>query len=285
MMNAARLGNKYLADEEPWKVIKDNPERVHTQMYVALQIAAALSALCEPFLPFTASVTSIPAGCSCNGSATLTVAGAIAPYTYTWLPNGGNSNIATGLCSGTYTILSSSFNGCLQSTTVSIASAGSLSATIVKSNVSCIGLANGSATVIQNSGNPPFTYTWIPSGGNSAVANGLSAGTYTVLYSDANNCNGTGTVNITQPTSITNTVVINNTNCGSIVGTGGATITVSGGTPGYTFNWLPAGGTNSIATGLLAGSYTASITDANGCISTAIANIIQTGSLNLSISK
>jgi methionyl-tRNA synthetase len=43
-----------LADEEPWKVIKDNPERVQTQMYVALQIAAALSSLCEPFLPFTA---------------------------------------------------------------------------------------------------------------------------------------------------------------------------------------------------------------------------------------
>ncbi len=55
MMNVARLGNKYLADEEPWKIIKENPERVQTQMYVALQIAAALSALCEPFLPFTAA--------------------------------------------------------------------------------------------------------------------------------------------------------------------------------------------------------------------------------------
>jgi len=54
MMNVARLGNKYLADEEPWKLIKENPERVKTQMYVALQIAAALSSLCEPFLPFTA---------------------------------------------------------------------------------------------------------------------------------------------------------------------------------------------------------------------------------------
>jgi methionyl-tRNA synthetase len=54
LMNVARLGNKYLADEEPWKAIKDNPERVQTQMYVALQIAAALSSLCEPFLPFTA---------------------------------------------------------------------------------------------------------------------------------------------------------------------------------------------------------------------------------------
>lgn len=55
LMNVARLGNKYLADEEPWKIIKENPERVQTQMYVGLQIAAALSVLCEPFLPFTAN--------------------------------------------------------------------------------------------------------------------------------------------------------------------------------------------------------------------------------------
>ena len=55
MMNLARLGNKYLADEEPWKLIKENPERVKTQMYIALQIAAALSTLAEPFLPFTAN--------------------------------------------------------------------------------------------------------------------------------------------------------------------------------------------------------------------------------------
>jgi methionyl-tRNA synthetase len=54
MMNVARLGNKYLADEEPWKKIKENPERVATIMYVSLQITTALSALCEPFLPFTA---------------------------------------------------------------------------------------------------------------------------------------------------------------------------------------------------------------------------------------
>ena len=53
MMNVARLGNKYLADEEPWKMVKTDPERVKTQMYVALQIASVLTTLCEPFLPFT----------------------------------------------------------------------------------------------------------------------------------------------------------------------------------------------------------------------------------------
>jgi len=55
MMNVARLGNKYLADEEPWKMVKENPERVKVQMYIALQIATALGVLCEPFLPFTAA--------------------------------------------------------------------------------------------------------------------------------------------------------------------------------------------------------------------------------------
>ncbi|MBS7787609.1 methionine--tRNA ligase [Flavobacterium sp. CYK-55] len=54
LMNVARLGNKYLADEEPWKVYKTDPERVKTQLYVALQIATTLRVLSEPFLPFTA---------------------------------------------------------------------------------------------------------------------------------------------------------------------------------------------------------------------------------------
>ncbi len=53
MMNVARLGNKYLADEEPWKMVKTDAERVKTQMYVALQIASVLTTLCAPFLPFT----------------------------------------------------------------------------------------------------------------------------------------------------------------------------------------------------------------------------------------
>ncbi|WP_370099365.1 methionine--tRNA ligase [Xanthomarina gelatinilytica] len=55
LMNLARLGNKYLADEEPWKVIKENEARTRTIMFVALQIASALATLSEPFLPFTSN--------------------------------------------------------------------------------------------------------------------------------------------------------------------------------------------------------------------------------------
>ncbi|WP_026837229.1 methionine--tRNA ligase [Gillisia sp. JM1] len=66
LMNLARLGNKYLADEEPWKVVKTDPERVKTVMFVALQISAALATLSEPFLPFTSeklkSILNVPSG-------------------------------------------------------------------------------------------------------------------------------------------------------------------------------------------------------------------------------
>jgi methionyl-tRNA synthetase len=55
LMDVARLGNKYLADEEPWKTAKTDAERTKTVMYVALQIAAALATLSEPFLPFTSN--------------------------------------------------------------------------------------------------------------------------------------------------------------------------------------------------------------------------------------
>ncbi len=55
LMNLARLGNKYLADEEPWKVIKQDEDRVRTIMFTALQIASALAILSEPFLPFTSN--------------------------------------------------------------------------------------------------------------------------------------------------------------------------------------------------------------------------------------
>ena len=53
VINLARLGNKYLAEQEPWKLIKTDPKRVETIMFTALQISAALSILCEPLLPFT----------------------------------------------------------------------------------------------------------------------------------------------------------------------------------------------------------------------------------------
>ena len=68
LMNLARLGNKYLADEEPWKVIKEDPARAGTILYIAIQVAAALAVLSEPFLPFTSGKLTSMLGLRADGS-------------------------------------------------------------------------------------------------------------------------------------------------------------------------------------------------------------------------
>ena len=230
---------------------------------------------CLPLLPFTASVSATNAGCTCNGSATVTASGAIAPYTYTWFPSGGNSNTASGLCSGIYTVTATSSNGCNQTLTVNISSATSLSATIVNTSVTCFGSFNGSATVTPSGGNGPYTFTWSPSGGNTATASGLGNGTYTVLVKDANNCTVTAVTSIAQPTSAVSAIPsVTNVLC-SGTATGAASVTASGGTPGYTYTWSPSGGNAALASSLMAGNYTVIIKDANNCTVTANAVIIQ----------
>ncbi len=230
---------------------------------------------CSPLVAFSGVTTSSNTGCVCNGSATLTASGAIGPYTYTWLPSGGNSNTATGLCSGIYTVSSTSSNGCTQTKTVNIASVGSLSLTINSTSIACNGSSNGSATVTANGGSPAYSYTWSPAGGNASTASGLAPGTYTVFVKDAGSCTGVATVNIAQPaTALSATLSSTNILCFNTA-TGSASVIASGGTPGYSYTWSPAGGNNATANGLTAGTYTVVIKDANNCAVTKTTTISQ----------
>ena len=201
-----------------------------------------------------------------NGAATVAPTGGTTPYSYSWAPSGGTNAIATGLAAGTYTVTVTDFNGCQATRTYTINQPTALSATTGggKTDVSCNGGANGSATVAPTGGTPPYTYSWAPSGGTAATATGLAAGTYTVTVTDANNCQATRSFTINEPTALTATTSQNNTSCnGGANGT--ASVTVSGGTPGYTYSWSPSGGTAATASGLAAGTYTVTITDANNC--------------------
>jgi gliding motility-associated-like protein len=221
---------------------------------------------CLPLQPFSTSVLSNNAGCICNGSATVTANGAIAPYTYTWFPSGGNSTTASGLCSGVYTISSTSSNGCLQTKTVTISNVSSLSLSVTNTSVTCNGMFNGSATVSATAGNAPYSYTWAPSAGNSSVAIGLNAGIYTVTVKDANNCTATATTTILQPT-LALAAIISHTNVSCFGGNNGmANVNVTGGTTAYNYTWSPSGGNNPIANNLTAGSYSVFIQDANNCM-------------------
>ncbi|MCP9747842.1 SprB repeat-containing protein, partial [Lacihabitans sp. CS3-21] len=128
------------------------------------------------------------------------------------------------------------------------------------------------------------TYSWAPSGGTAATATGLSAGTYIVTVTDANGCTATRSFTITQPTVISISPSQTNVSCnGGSNGT--ATVLASGGTPSYSYSWAPSGGTAATATGLAAGAYTCTITDANGCTKTQSFTITQPTLLSMSSSS
>ncbi len=220
-----------------------------------------------------------------NGSATANPSGGTLPYTYNWAPSGGTNATATGLTAASYTVTVHDKNGCVGTASVLLTQpATALSVTtggII--NVKCKGSATGSATANPAGGTPAYTYNWTPGGNTNAGATGLTAGTYTVTLTDSHGCTATATATITQPATALS--AITSTTPSSCSGsTGTASVTASGGTGAYTYNWSPSGGTTTLATGLSAGNYTVSVTDANGCNVTAGATVGNAGGLTVTIS-
>ncbi|MGR6088235.1 MAG: T9SS type B sorting domain-containing protein [Arcticibacter sp.] len=221
-----------------------------------------------------------------NGSIDLTVNGGTQPYNYTW-SNGATSEDLSGLSTGTYTVTVLDANGCTSNLSVNISQPqNSLSlSTASLSNVDCFGGSNGNIDLNVAGGTSPYTYLW-SNGAVSEDLNGITAGTYTVSVVDANGCDGTAAVTISQPSNaLTNTVsVTQQVNCFN-GNDGGVDLTVNGGTQPYVYAWSN-GSTNQDLTGLAAGVYSVFITDQNGCQDSASVSISQPSSaLSLSSSQ
>ena len=234
----------------------------------------------------TVSATSTQTGCTVvNGSATATPSGGTPGYTYLW-SNGDVNQTANNLGAGTYTVIVTDANGCSSFTTVTVSTINGPSTTSsVLSNVDCNGNSTGSATTTPSLGTPGYTYSWSPIGGNGQTANNLPAGTYTVIVTDANGCTIPDVVTITEPAAIVLTTSQTNLLCSG--GTNGdATVTPTGGTPGYTYLWntVPVQNTQT-ANNLSAGTYQCTVTDANGCSQIISVTIIQPFPLSASSSS
>lgn len=236
--------------------------------------------------PTALAATTMQTNVSCdggsNGTAMVMVTGGTSPYTYSWAPSGGTAATATGLTPGGYTVTTTDANGCTRTDAFTITAPTALAATTMQTNITCNGGANGDAMVTVSGGTPGYSYSWSPSGGTAAMASNLTAGGYTVTTTDANGCTRTDAVTITEPSAIASSFTQTNPTCfGSTDGS--VTVIANGGVPSYTYSWS-SGGTFATETGLADGSYTVTITDANGCTHANTAVLTQPGPVVVTVS-
>lgn len=222
-----------------------------------------------------------------DGVAAVSVTGGTLPYTYLWntTPPATTSSI-TNLTAGVYSVTVTDANDCTASTSITIDQPDELAATITKTDVSCPGGIDGTASVAVSGGTAPYTFMWNTSPPQLTPEIGnLVAGTYTVTVTDDNGCSAIASVTINQPPALELATSHTDVSCpGGDDGT--AAVTVSGGTAPYSYLWntTPPQSTSSISN-LTAGTYTVTVTDDNGCTETASVIINQLPGMSLSTSK
>lgn len=212
--------------------------------------------------------TNITCSGTCDGVAGVIVnAGNNPPYTYLWDdPLVQTTATASNLCAGTWNITISDAGTCDTTVTFTILDNNPVITNAIQTDVACFGDCTGEITVAPTGGTPPYTVTWSDlQVGNTAT--GLCAGSITVTITDGNGCVKDSTFTITEPTEMTSASTFSNPST-CLICNGSATVNITGGTPGYTYDWDPdpSGGDGSnFASGLCPGVVTCTITDANGC--------------------
>ena len=233
----------------------------------------------------TTSQTNVYCNGDNDGSATISATGGIGPYSYSWSPYGGTGVTATELIAQTYTVTVTDNITCTKTYTVTITQPTALNATVgSQTNVSCNGGTDGSASVSPSGGTPTYTYLW-SNGQTTSEGTNLTAGIYTVWVSDSNGCTATRDYIITQPSAIS-IASASQTNVSCNGGSNGAASvsTPTGGAGGYTYDWTPGNptgdGTASVS-GLTAGTWTCTVTDANSCAISQSFTITQPSAISL----
>jgi hypothetical protein len=253
--------------------------------------------------PSAITLSSTQVNVLCNGASTgsidLTVSGGVSPYTYDWSNDGAenpdnDTQDLSGLAAGSYTVTVTDANGCTKTSSATITQPSMIALSITQVNVLCNGASTGSIDLTVSGGVSPYTYDWSNDGAenpdnDTQDLSGLSAGSYTVTVTDANGCTKSSSATITEPSMITLSTTQVNVLCNG-ASTGSIDLTVNGGVSPYTYDWSNDGAENpdndaQDLTGLSAGSYTVTVTDANGCTKTSSATITEPSAIILTTTQ
>jgi len=218
-----------------------------------------------------------------DGTGTAVVVNGATPYTYEWNDIlSQTTSVATGLGSGTYTVVVTDFDGCSDNGIVTINDPGSPVLSISNATMPlCNGGNDGSATVYVTGATGFYVYSWNTSPVQTdSTATGLAAGTYSVNVTVGGTCTGSISVMISEPSPISTNMATSNVLCfGEQTGT--ATVTAAGGTPSYIYSW-DNGQMTAGAELLVAGTYSVTVTDTNGCAVSDQATISEPAALTAS---
>src|SRR5690554_7632566 len=217
-----------------------------------------------------------------DGIATVNATGGNGNYSYLWMPSGQTTSTAIGLGVGSYTVLVTDAKGCDIVETVVVNSVDGPVLTISNfSDVSCFEGSNGSASVSATGGSQPYTYNWSPSGGTSSTANNVIAGDYVITVTDNSDCASVENVVISEPDKINVISSIEAADCGET--NGSISLNVTGGTPSYSYNWLPNGEASSSLQNISGGVYQVIVSDDNGCSFDTVFVVPSVGEINVQV--
>lgn len=227
--------------------------------------------------PLNLTLSSTDATCGVNdGTAEVNVSGGSGTYSYSWSPGGETTANINDLGAGSYEVTVTDGNNCSETASVTVNSTNAPTITVESTeDVSCFGGDDGSAEVSASGGTPGYTFTWNPGSLTGAQQNDLDPGSYTVTVEDNDGCVNSTTLEINEPDEIILNTSSTPSSC--TVDDGEASVSASGGSGSYTYEWSPNGETTSSISGVGAGIYTVEVTDSEGCT---VSTNVNVGSVN-----